>query len=95
MLASQKAECDRRDNLQSNSVFFFIFYILLTVLHLDVMLVNNQIDALFLNVFIFILHLYMFRATSAHHQEVQSVSINRLVQHTLVGDCLTGRSGGN
>ena len=30
-----------------------IFYILLTV-HLDVMLVNNQLDALFLNVFIFI-----------------------------------------
>ena len=39
------------------------------------MLVNNQLDALFLNVFIFILHLYMFRAASAHHQEVQSVSI--------------------
>ena len=41
----------------------------------------------FLNVFI--LHLYMFRAASAHHQEVQSVSIHHLVQHTLVGDCLT------
>ena len=59
-----------------------IFYILLTV-HLDVMLVNNQLDALSLNVFIFILHLYMFRAASAHHQEVQSVSIHHLVQHTL------------
>ena len=51
------------------------FYIFLTV-HLDVMLVNNQLDALFLNVSIFILHLYMFRAAGAHHQEVQSVSIN-------------------
>ena len=31
------------------------------------MLVNDQLDALFLNVFI--LYLYRFRATSAHHQE--------------------------
>ena len=38
-------------------------------------------------------HLYMFRAARAHHQEVQSVSIHHLVQHTLVGDCLAGRSG--
>ena len=30
----------------------FYFYILLTVQHLDVILVNDQIDALFLNVFI-------------------------------------------
>jgi hypothetical protein len=44
------------------------FYILLTV-HLDVILVNDQLDALFLNVFISCL--YMFRATSAHHQEGQ------------------------
>jgi hypothetical protein len=35
------------------------FYILLTV-HLDVILVNDQLDALFLNVFISCL--YMFRA---------------------------------
>ena len=45
----------------------------------------------FLNVFIFILHLYMFRVASAHHQEVQSVSIHHLVQHTLVGDWRAGR----
>jgi hypothetical protein len=32
---------------------------------------NDQLDALFLNVFI--LCLYMFRAASAHHQEVQIV----------------------
>jgi hypothetical protein len=53
------------------------FYILLTVQHLDVILVNDQLDALFLNVFISCL--YMFRATSAHHQEDQLVSIHHLV----------------
>jgi hypothetical protein len=45
---------------------FHKFYILLTV-HLDIFLVNDQLDALFLNAFISCL--YMFRATSAHHQE--------------------------
>jgi hypothetical protein len=49
---------------------------LLTV-HLDVILVNDQLVALFLSVFISCL--YMFRATSAHHQEDQLVSINHLV----------------
>jgi hypothetical protein len=44
------------------------FYILLTV-HLEVILVNDQLDALFLNVFIS--RLYMLRATIAHHQEDQ------------------------
>jgi hypothetical protein len=34
-------------------------------LHLDVILVNDQLDTLFLNVFISCL--YMLRATSAHH----------------------------
>jgi hypothetical protein len=52
------------------------FYILLTI-HLDVILINEQLDALFLTVFIS--HLYMFRATSAHQQEDQIVSIHRLV----------------
>jgi hypothetical protein len=52
------------------------FYILLTV-HLDVILVNDQLDALFLNVFIS--SLYMFRAASARHQEVQIVLIHHLV----------------
>jgi hypothetical protein len=56
--------------------FFGKFYILLT-LHLEVILVNDQLDALFLNVFISCL--YMFRATSAHHQEEQLVSIHHLV----------------
>ena len=41
-----------------------LFYILLTV-HLEAILDNNQLDALFLNVSISCL--YMFRATSAHH----------------------------
>jgi hypothetical protein len=45
---------------------------LLTV-HLDAILGNDQLDALFLNVFI--LCLYMFRAASAHHQEVQIDSL--------------------
>ena len=39
-----------------------------------VILVNDQLDALFLNVFISFL--YMFRATNAHHQEVQVVLIH-------------------
>jgi hypothetical protein len=52
------------------------FHILLTV-HLDVILVNDQLDALFFNVFIFCL--YMFRAASAHHQEGQIVLIHHLV----------------
>jgi hypothetical protein len=52
------------------------FYILLTE-HLDVILVNDQLDALFFNVFISCLD--MFRATSAHHQEDQLVLIHHLV----------------
>jgi hypothetical protein len=52
------------------------FYALLTV-HLDAILGNDQLDALFLNVFV--LCLYMFRATSAHHQEGQIVLIRHLV----------------
>jgi len=37
---------------------------------LQQMLANNQIDALF-RVFIYSSHLYMFRASSAHHQEIE------------------------
>jgi hypothetical protein len=61
--------------------------------HLDVILVSDQVDALFFNVFISCL--YMFQATSAHHQEDQLVSIHHLVLHTLVGDCLMCQSRGN
>jgi hypothetical protein len=55
---------------------FMFFYVLLTV-HLEAILGNDQLDALFLNVFI--LCLYMFWAASAHHQEVQIVLIRHLV----------------
>jgi hypothetical protein len=56
---------------------FSEFYVLLTVHHLDAILGNDQLDALFLNVFI--LRLYIFRAASAHHQEGQIVLIHHLV----------------
>jgi hypothetical protein len=49
---------------------------MLTV-HLDVILVNDQLDALFFNIFISCL--YMFRATSAHHQEGQILLMHHLV----------------
>jgi hypothetical protein len=65
-----------------------MFYVLLTV-HLDAILGNDQLDALFRNVFI--LYPYMFRAASAHHQEVLIVLIHHLVQHTLVSDRLPCR----
>jgi hypothetical protein len=51
-------------------------FVSLTV-HLDAILGNVQLDALFVNEFI--LRLYMFRAASAHHQEGQIVSIHHLV----------------
>jgi hypothetical protein len=53
-----------------------LVYVLLTV-HLDAILGNDQLDALFLNAFI--LCLYMFQAASAHHQEGQIVLIHHLV----------------
>jgi hypothetical protein len=53
-----------------------LFYVLLTV-HLDAILGNDQLNALFLNVFI--LCLYMFRAASVHHQEGRIVLIYHLV----------------
>jgi hypothetical protein len=49
----------------------------LTSFTANFILVNDRLDALFLNVFISCI--YMFRATSAHHQEDQIVSIHRLV----------------
>jgi hypothetical protein len=65
----------QQHNLQSTS-YHVEFYVLLTV-HPDAFLGNDQLDALFLNVFI--LCLYMFRAERAHHQEVQIVLIHHLV----------------
>jgi len=37
---------------------------------LSQILANNQLHALF-HVFIYSFHLYMFRASSAHHQEIK------------------------
>jgi hypothetical protein len=51
-------------------------YIFLTDF-IKIILVNDQLDALFLNVFISCF--YMFRATSAHHQEGKIVLIHHLV----------------
>jgi hypothetical protein len=42
-----------------------------------IILVNDQLDSFFFNVFISCL--YMFRATGAHHQEDQLVLIHHLV----------------
>jgi hypothetical protein len=69
-------ECELKmcENSMLNKLFQF--YTLLTV-HLDVILVIDQLDVLFLTVFISCL--YMFRATSANHQEDQLVSIHHLV----------------
>ena len=53
----------------------FIFYILLTVQHLDVILVNDQPDVLFLNVFIS--RLYMFE------QQVLIISRTNLYQYII------------
>ena len=62
--------------INRSNLLILEFYVLLTV-HLDVILVNDQLDALYLIVFISCL--YMFRATSAHHQEGQVVLIHHLV----------------
>jgi hypothetical protein len=67
--------------MQNNASFYRDYqqpfcYILLTV-HPYAILGNDQLDALFLNVFI--LCLYMFRAASAQHQEGQIVLIHYLV----------------
>ena len=43
-----------------------------------VILVNDQLDALFFSMYLF-QRLYMFRAASAHHQEGQLVLIHHLV----------------
>jgi hypothetical protein len=56
--------------------YLLVVYVLLTV-HLDAIMGIDQLDALFLNVFI--LRLYMIRAASAHHQEGQVVLIPHLV----------------
>jgi hypothetical protein len=62
--------------------------------HLDVILVNDELDALFLNVFI--LCLYIFREASAHHQEGQIVLIrqqNWLREGKRSFECRTNERG--
>jgi hypothetical protein len=58
------------------------FYVLLTV-HRGIILVNNQLDAQFFFSYMFILILYMFRATSWSSSGESIVSIQRLVYVTL------------
>src|SRR5215813_5864615 len=65
------------------------FYVLLTV-HLDVILINNQLDALFSNVFIY------FNASTCFEQQVLIIRRANLYKYTvwyntLIGDCLAGR----
>jgi uncharacterized membrane protein YoaT (DUF817 family) len=67
----------RAHQLYMSCKLYTVFYVLLTVQHLDAILGNDQFDALLLNVFI--LRLYMFRTASARHQEGQIVLINHLV----------------
>jgi hypothetical protein len=59
----------------------FFFYILMTVL-LDIILINNQIDAQF-PLYIFISILYMFRATMCSSSGESIVSKQRLVYVTV------------
>jgi hypothetical protein len=60
----------------------------------SLVLVNDQLDALFLNVFISCLCL--FRATSAHHQEDQLVPMHHASQEeTSTSFLLTGTSDGH
>jgi hypothetical protein len=55
----------------------FLGFLIDTPKIIDEILGNDQLDALFLNVFI--LCLYLFRAAGAHHQEGQIVLIHHLV----------------
>jgi hypothetical protein len=73
MLSHKQHDFRKKVTAYKTGIFLFV---LLTV-HLDAILGNDQLDALFLNVFI--LCLYIFRAASAHHQEVQIVLLHHLV----------------
>jgi hypothetical protein len=67
---------------QENIFLYFVeFYISLTV-HLGIILVNNQHDALFQCIYLFNFST-CFEQPSAHHQENQIVSIHHLVYITL------------
>ena len=62
-------------------VIFIFFYISLTV-HLRIILVSNQMDALFRCIYLFPFST-CFEQPSAHHQENRIVSIHHLVYVTL------------
>jgi len=74
----------------SIKIFFFFFfqkpkiefYIVLTV-HLIIILVNNQLDAQFVFLYLFLPILYMFRATKFSSSGQSIVSIRPLVYVTL------------
>ena len=64
----------------------FFFHVLLTV-HLSITLANDQLDAqLFLNTFITVLYVYMFRAKSCSSSGRQIVLIHHLVLSLSVSD---------
>jgi hypothetical protein len=60
-----KGENDDDNNNNNNNNNIILFYVLLTV-HLDAILGNEQLDALFLNVFIFMpLHVSSSKCSSS------------------------------
>jgi hypothetical protein len=65
---------------------FDIFYILLTV-HLGTVLVNNQLNALFLWIYLFHFSI-RFEQPSAHHQESKLCQYIEWYVSLYVGDCL-------
>jgi hypothetical protein len=68
------------------------FYISLTV-HLGIILVNNELDALFQCIYLF--HFSTcFEQPSAHHQENQSYQYIIWYVSMCVGECLVCQSGG-
>jgi len=42
----------------SNNVYFYLFYVLLTVQHLGIILVNNQLDAQFFFMYVYFYSLH-------------------------------------
>jgi len=70
----------------------YVFCISLTV-HLGIILVNNQLDALFQCIYLFRFST-CFEQPSAHHQENRIVSIHNLVYITLCRKELPDRHTG-
>ena len=59
--------------------------------YVSMIFVNNQLDAQLFFSHLFILMLYMFRATSAHHQESQLYQYDLWYMSLYVGDCMVRR----